>query len=280
MSSPPVPRCRLARQLRAMRDAAGLTLEQAARKLELSKSALSRIETGETQATVHLVRSMMDLYDHYDEDVVDLIHEARQPGWWQGYRIANLDYVAWETCAETVTELAVARIPDLLQTESYAQAWLSVDNCEEHDAYTVRRRVGDEMVSRMLRQRRFAGQPSIRLTAVITETALRKQVACPQVMLSQWHHLARTTAWQAVTVRVLPAAAAESVLCTGGFSLLDFAEPDDPPQLYADSLIGLVRLDKPYLVKQARYMFDRLVVASLSERDSVDFIACLVRDWS
>jgi transcriptional regulator with XRE-family HTH domain len=264
-----------------MRDAAGLTLEQAAKKLELSKSALSRIEVGETQATVHLVRSMMDLYDHYDEDVVELIHEARQPGWWQGYRIANLDYVAWETCADTVTELAVARIPDLLQTEPYTQAWLSVDNCEEHDPYTVRRQIGDETVSRMLRQRRFAERPSIRLTTVITETALRKQVARPQVMLSQWQHLARAATWHTITLRVLPAAAAESVLCTGGFTVLDFAEPDDRPRLYADSLIGLVRLDKPYLIKQARYMFDRLVAASLSEADSVEFIERLaVRERS
>jgi hypothetical protein len=97
-------------------------------------------------------------------------------------------------------------------------------------------------------------------------------------MLSQWQHLIRAATWQAITLRVLPAAAAESALCTGGFNILDFAGPDDHPRLYVDSLVGLLRLDKPYLVKQARYMFDRLIAASLTERDSVEFIQCLVRD--
>ncbi|HEX5405071.1 MAG TPA: helix-turn-helix transcriptional regulator [Pseudonocardiaceae bacterium] len=278
MSTAPVPRRRLARQLRTMRDAAGLTLEQAAKKLELSKSALGRIEVGQTLITVHIIRSMMDVYDQYEPDVLEMVRQAREPGWWQGYRIANLDYLAWETCADTAHELAVARIPDLLQTEPYAQAWLSVDNCEEHDPYTVRRRVDDEMMSRIVRQQRFAGPSPIRLTTVITEAALRKRVASAQVMLSQWRHLARAATWQAVNLRVLRTAANESALCTGAFSLLGFAEPDDPPQLYVDSPVGLLRQDKPYQVKQARYMFDRLFAASLSERDSIDFIECLARD--
>jgi hypothetical protein len=277
-SSPPVPRRRLARQLRAMRDSSGLSLVEAAQKLDLSKSALGRIEVGQTQATVHIIRSMMDLYNRYEPDVLDMVRQARVPGWWQGYRIANVEYLSWETCADTVRELAVARIPDLLQTEPYARAWLSIDNCEEPDPYTMRRRVNDETMSRVVRQERFVGSAPLRLTTVITETALRQLVAGPQVMLSQWRHLMRAATWKAVTLRVLPVATSEWVLCNGGFSLLGFSDPEDPPQLYVDSLVGLMRLDKPYEVRKARMLFDRLLDVSLSQRDSVEFIDCLTRN--
>lgn len=276
-SSPPVPRRRLARQLRAMREAAGLTLEVAAPKLELSKSALGRVETGQTQATVHLVRSMMDLYQRYDEDVLDMVREARQPGWWQGYRIANPEYLAWESCAQRVNQVAVARIPDLLQTEPYTEAWLSVDRCEEPDPCTLRRRIDHEIWSRDMRQRRFADVAALGLTVVITETALRHEVAGAQVMASQWKHLAQAASWPAVTLRVLPDSAEERTLCTSGFSLVEFADPVDPPQLYVDSPIGLLRIDTPYRIAQARMRFTQMCTASLSPLASIEFIECVAR---
>jgi cytoskeletal protein RodZ len=53
----------LARQLRLLREEAGLTLEQAAPKLDFSVSKLSRIENAQVLIDVHWVRGMLDLYD-------------------------------------------------------------------------------------------------------------------------------------------------------------------------------------------------------------------------
>ncbi len=122
--SPPVARRRVARQVRLMREQAGLTLDQAAPRLDLTRSALHRAESGGSQVSVHLVRSMMDLYDKYSPDLLDTVRAARRRGWWHGYRITDLDFVAWEAGATHVRELAVARVPDLLQTENYARALL------------------------------------------------------------------------------------------------------------------------------------------------------------
>jgi hypothetical protein len=53
----------LARQLRLLREQSGLTLEQAAPKLDFSVSKLSRIENAQVVIDVHWVKSMLDVYD-------------------------------------------------------------------------------------------------------------------------------------------------------------------------------------------------------------------------
>ena len=63
-------------RLRELRKRAGLSLDEAARKLDKSRSALNRIETGQGAADFHLVRSMMDLYHQYDEGLITLAREA------------------------------------------------------------------------------------------------------------------------------------------------------------------------------------------------------------
>ncbi|SMD26463.1 helix-turn-helix domain-containing protein [Kibdelosporangium aridum] len=75
---PPDLRRNLGAKLRRMREAAHLRLEVAAPKLDKSRSALHRVETGETKANVHLVRSMMDLYDTYDPTLLDEVRKANQ----------------------------------------------------------------------------------------------------------------------------------------------------------------------------------------------------------
>src|SRR5215468_8355530 len=75
-TSPTLRQLRLARRLRALRDRAGLSLEEAARRLDKTRSTLGRIEQGKTRADVHLVRSMMDVYDVRDDTLIDLAREA------------------------------------------------------------------------------------------------------------------------------------------------------------------------------------------------------------
>ncbi|TDV46156.1 hypothetical protein [Actinophytocola oryzae] len=53
-----------------------MTLEEAARMLDKTRSSLGRVEMGQSRADVHLVRSRMDLYH---PDLVDLAREAAFP---------------------------------------------------------------------------------------------------------------------------------------------------------------------------------------------------------
>jgi transcriptional regulator with XRE-family HTH domain len=86
----PFLRRRLGRRLRAMRESAGLNLDQAAARLDKKRSALHRIETGMTKADVHFVRSAMDIYDEYDANLLDQTREAAKPLWFRAYGVADL----------------------------------------------------------------------------------------------------------------------------------------------------------------------------------------------
>src|SRR5687768_7256803 len=95
----------LGSKLRKLRLQARMTLAEAARRLEESTSALSRIETGQQVPRVHLVKSMLDEYgvtgDRWPE-YLDLTREARQRGWWRAFGVGDNSYVGFETEASLV----------------------------------------------------------------------------------------------------------------------------------------------------------------------------------
>lgn len=131
--SPPLRRRRLASQLRRLREQAGLSLEEAAKRLDKTRSTLGRIEQGKTRADVHLVRTMMDIYDIRDDNLLELARQAAKKGWWQAYPSGggrSRGYTEWETEACEKLDLELLYIPGLLQTEAYMwvfevnRAWL------------------------------------------------------------------------------------------------------------------------------------------------------------
>src|SRR5256884_139114 len=66
-NSPTVRRRRLASELRRLREASQLTIDEVGEKLECSASKISRIETGHVGVTPRDVRDMLELYA-IDED--------------------------------------------------------------------------------------------------------------------------------------------------------------------------------------------------------------------
>jgi transcriptional regulator with XRE-family HTH domain len=121
-AKPPLRRRRLGKWLRALRESAGLTLEAAAPKLDLSRSSLFRVENGETRATVHLARSMMDLYDRVDEGLIDAVRAALKPSWFTAYGVLDMGYTDAETAADRVWDYPGMHLPGLLHTEAYIRA--------------------------------------------------------------------------------------------------------------------------------------------------------------
>ena len=111
--SPVVLRKEIGRRLRVARNEAGLNLVEAAKRLEIAGSSLSRFENGSGPVTVHLVRSMMDVYDQRLDDVLDLIRQARTRGWWKQYGISDKDFVALETGAARISTYELSFVPGL-----------------------------------------------------------------------------------------------------------------------------------------------------------------------
>src|SRR3954468_11744523 len=134
--SPIGSRRRLGAELRRLRNDAGLTLDEVAGRMTCSTSKISRLETGKGIPKVPDVRELMRIYGVGSGDVeielLRLVHEAREHGWWEPLADAVqperyvLDspgrYPALENDATSAWTFSASLVHGLLQTEDYARA--------------------------------------------------------------------------------------------------------------------------------------------------------------
>src|SRR5947209_1350149 len=143
-------RRRLGRRIKRLRESAGLSLDDAALRLEKTRSSLHRYETGESRVDVHLARSMMDLYDMYDEGLLDEVREALKPRWFRMYSPEDMGYVDVETEANLVREFVAFNLPGLLQTKAYVRELLQTSAVRR-----TREELDNQVKVRLIRQRRL-----------------------------------------------------------------------------------------------------------------------------
>src|SRR5258708_12601375 len=124
--SPTVRGRRLRYELRRLREQAGLTRDEVARRLEWSGSKVTRIEAGQSRAQTGDVRDMLDIYGvtgEQAEALIQLAREARKRGWWTAYNdVFTGTYVGLESEVSSLRTFQPQIIPGLLQTEGYARA--------------------------------------------------------------------------------------------------------------------------------------------------------------
>jgi transcriptional regulator with XRE-family HTH domain len=262
----------LARQLRLLREQAGLTLNEAAPKLDWSVAKLSRIETAQQAVDVHGVRSMLDLYDVGGDrwtELIDLTRQARQKGWWEAYGLDRQGfYVGYETEASRVHDFTLGYVPGLLQTAAYARALFVAAPIRRTDEQLT-----NIVTVRMLRQNRLrSADDPLELDAVIDESALRRPVGGPEVMRAQLHHLARAAAFDLVSIRVLPTDVGAHAALASSFTILHFGDLGEPDIAYVEHALGALILDKDADVARARLTFERVRKATLAAAESLALI--------
>jgi hypothetical protein len=132
-----------------------MTLAEAAPKLHKTRSALGRIEKGETIADIHLVRSMMDLYDQFDPEMEAMVQDAMVPGWWVPYGIKDQGYIGLETEATLAVTSQLVYVPGLLQTEDYMRALFKMGRVKR-----TRKVFENQVKARLIRQNRLTDEVS------------------------------------------------------------------------------------------------------------------------
>jgi transcriptional regulator with XRE-family HTH domain len=265
----------LARQLRLLREEAGLTLEQAAPKLDFSVSKLSRIENAQVVIDVHWVRGMLDLYDVGGDrwtELVELAREAQQPGWWRAYGLGNNSYIAFETEASRVQVFTLGYVPGLLQTADYARALMR--------AVPVRRtpeQLDNEVAARLYRQERLSStEHPLELVAVVDESALHRPVGGPEVLREQLEHLVALATMDRVALHVLPTAVGAHAALASGFSILHFGDLGEPDMAYIEHTVGALTLDKDCEVSRASLAFECVLSDALDPAESLAQVRQLV----
>jgi transcriptional regulator with XRE-family HTH domain len=271
VSSPPSPtvrRRRIARELRHLRERANMTLEQAARQLDMSKSNLSRIENGQIGVKPRDVRAALALYGVTGDEAESLIEVARgaqQRGWWQSYSDVLPDwfefYVGLEADASCIRTYESETVPGLLQSEEYARAMFQITAGDG----AIDRKVS----ARLQRQELLHRQPAVELSAVLNEAVLLRPVGGAEVMAQQLDHLVKVSRLPSVTIQILPFSAGGHPAMTTPYVIISFADVADEPIVYLDNLTQGYALDDSDYVEGYTMLHEKLRKMALTPEASI-----------
>jgi|HubBroStandDraft_5_1064220.scaffolds.fasta_scaffold170964_2 transcriptional regulator with XRE-family HTH domain len=280
---PTVRRRRLGAELRRLREAHSLKLEEVAERLGLAPSTLSRIETGKAPTKSAYLSALLDQYQVDDPGVrkvlVDMAREGHRKGWWSIYDDvlpSGFDiYVGLEAEASGLRSYETDLVHGLLQTTDYALAVLR--ELRPRDTEEQLQRVVD---LRMQRQRLLDQDPPLDLWLILDEGAIRRNVGGSAVMRRQLEHLVQASRWANVTLQILSFASGAHAGLTGPFAILDFPERTDSDVAYTESVGGMIYLEKDREVRVCAEAFDRMRAAALSPVASVELIQQVSRELS
>jgi transcriptional regulator with XRE-family HTH domain len=257
-----VLRIRLGATLRRLREARGITAQQAARHIRASDSKISRIELGRHGAREIDVYDLLTLYGVTDKEererLLVLASKALEPPWW--HRNTEVMptwfqvYLGLEEAAHAVLSYDTHFVPGLLQTSDYAAGLLAAADLGAAET-------GRLLEVRAERLERFAAS-GWRLTAVIDEAVLHRPVTSPDVLVGQLRQLREAADQPGVSLRIRRLAAG-APLAPAGFSLLRFDDAELPDVVYTEQLTSASYLDRPADV--ARYAAVMEMLASSSQ---------------
>ncbi|WP_158842955.1 helix-turn-helix domain-containing protein [Saccharothrix deserti] len=276
-SSPTLRKRRLVSELRRLREAADLTIEEVGERLECSASKISRIETGRVGVTPRDVRDMLAAYgaDRATlDELVQLAREARRKAWWDEFGdIAPGRYVGFEADAESVRTYQGLMVPGLLQCEAYTRALIR-DVLPDAAPAEVDRRV--EL--RKARQALLVDDEPLRLHVVVDEAALRRLIGGREVMAEQLWRLHEVEKLPNVTLQVASFEAGGHAAMDGPFVILTFPEQLDPDVVYIESTRSDVYLEQSSDVARYSDMFARLCAEALDPAASFALIGRVARE--
>ena len=159
-------------------------------------------------------------------------------------------------------------VPGLLQTPEYARAVTraAVDGMPKERLDTL-------VEVRLARQDVLRGEPPLRLSAVLDEAVLRREVGGPGVMARQLEKLVGAARLPHVRLQVLPFAAGAHIGVTGPFVIFSFSSTSDLDVVVLDHLTSSLHLERKEDLEAYTEAFNALLIHALSPEDSLDFIA-------
>ncbi|MDT0450986.1 helix-turn-helix domain-containing protein [Streptomyces hesseae] len=200
-------RRRLGAELKALREAAKVTSEEAARAIHGDRTKISRQETGRHRVLRLELDVLLDLYQVGDEKLrewlIALASEGGKRSWWRqhsdkippGFK----ELLTLESDAERIAVFQSQLIPGLLQTRDYATAIIN-----GHSAHLADDKREFYVNLRMERQEIFQRAVPPQYLAIIQEGALRQEIGGPKVLTEQLRHLVALSRAPEMTIQVIP----------------------------------------------------------------------------
>jgi transcriptional regulator with XRE-family HTH domain len=275
-----IRRRRLAAELHRLREAAGLTCDEVAARLEFSASKISRIETGRVLVSPRDVRDLLETYGVPEDQrggLIQLAHESRQKGWWQGFgysvdpHLAN--YLGMEGAASEIRYYSATRIPALLQTEDYARAVVAAGQADSLYPHG-----GGRSVALMMERQRLARETPPSVWAVLDEAAVRRQVGGQAVMRGQVDHLIELSSSGTMFLQLIPFGSGAYVAMDLPFAILSYPDPADPDVVCAGYQTGVLWIEDAAEVHRFTTTFHHLQAVALSIKESAALMTSVLCD--
>jgi len=287
-ASPTVRRRRLAAELRRLRERAGLTGDDVAKRVKWSASKISRIETSQTAPSVPDMRKLLTLYDiegRYAEELLALAKEAAGKGWWETYsptlppEYAGL--IGMEAEAKSALSWAAQIVPGLFQTEDYAREVTNgyLERIDPVPPSETRRRVE----VRLARQQVLTRDNPLNLRAVLDQSVLYRRFGNRDVMKSQMEKLLELSEERDnITLHILPLDGRHPI-GTGAFLLFQFGDVHHVTHedvVYIETLTGGRYVEEEEEVYRYRRSFDRLSELALDQVKSRQMLMDARDKWT
>lgn len=281
MAGSSAPLRRLGAELRRLREATGRTQGDIGAAIGRTHTTLVNWERGKTKISKSdLVCLLAELRAPVDvrKGLEQLRDESGQgAGQWAVYGLPDWlrPFVSFEEDAVAETSFQPVIIDGLLQTEEYARA------THVTAPYVVAPNAVDKWVAaRMERQQRLTGPESLRLHAVLCESALRLEVGGTDVMTAQLERLITATSSENVTIQVLPSIQDQHAGIACNFTVLHFADATtDPPLGYFDGPLGGYLISDEGDVASMANMFDDLRQPALNVAESAEMLAVILDEY-
>jgi transcriptional regulator with XRE-family HTH domain len=271
MGTPGIPNYhgrQLLRELKRLRELAGMTQEEAGAELHLTLQKLSRIENGQLPG-YHEMRAMLKLYGLPMSEwgpYLELWERARQRGWWRKYTLVDASYICMEQEAGTMAEFQACRVPELLQTERYARAI--------YERAVPRRNakaITNNVAVRIRRQDRLFEENPLVLHSLLHEPTVRQGVDRQQLI-----QLVERAELPNVTLQLVPQSLGLHSGLDGSVILLGFDDPHEPQIVFTESVLGLSQSHDEEQTSAVRMMLDHLAKQAMSPEDSLLFLKRLI----
>ncbi|MFF5131320.1 helix-turn-helix domain-containing protein [Streptomyces syringium] len=273
-------RRRLGAELRALREAAKVSPEEAAVAIHGDRSKISRQETGRHRVTRLELDVLLSLYKVKDERtrecLVALASEGHKRSWWRQYgetlRPSFKEGLSLESDATKIRAFQSQVIPGLLQTRPYASAVMTGSDPlpeEELEFY---------LDLRMERQEVLRREKPPSYMCIMPEGVLRQQIGGAAVMAEQLRRLVCLSQSSEMTIQVTPLSQT-TFTCTGGsFDIFSYPEPMGLEVVQVEYLDGALYLEEDEAVTKYGRAWGRLQAAALPAQQSIELIASIARE--
>ncbi|MEV6953131.1 helix-turn-helix transcriptional regulator [Streptomyces sp. NPDC051183] len=260
----------LGQELRALREARGLTLRHVAPVIRGSVSKISRLERGESPPKR---RDVLDLARHYGANADEmwmierLLELGRTSEWYEQFSDVTPDFlkrlIQMEGDAEEICVYENLVVPGILQTTDYARCMVEAAMPSAHPDEIAR-----VVELRRQRQLRLMEGPLPRVTVLLEEGILYRRYGEHEVMRDQLDHLLEACGVAKVNIRVLMMSRAYSATPPYPIMHLKFGDPEQSELAYVEHISSATYVTRPRALDDYRNALTKLRQAAESRDHS------------